>query len=220
MAKKQKRKLNRKIGRNGGKGEKSYGVLAESNGEAIARAIGQAFLGKLEWLNGLLEQAGFIGNLEKLTARQVARIFGVTPQAVGLWQSKNGCPRNGDATYSFSKVLQWRIDQECERRADDPVDDPLLVGSSTTSQALEEYRRERVREARRKNDIEEGKLLPAIQVQKTLAVIAKSFRSESEALERAHGVVVGNDIRAMVDRVEKGFEAITSLEDESPEGTK
>jgi hypothetical protein len=43
-----------------------------------------------------------------LTASEIARIWQVTPQAVGLWVKRGSCPRNPDGTYNLTAVIAWR----------------------------------------------------------------------------------------------------------------
>ena len=43
-----------------------------------------------------------------LTASEIARIWQVTPQAVGLWVKRGNCPRNPDGTYNLTAVIAWR----------------------------------------------------------------------------------------------------------------
>lgn len=47
--------------------------------------------------------------LAKMAASDVAVLFGVTPQAVGKWHSKEGCPRNKDGTFDLAEVIRWRV---------------------------------------------------------------------------------------------------------------
>ncbi len=42
----------------------------------------------------------------KCSAVMIARAFGVTPQAVGLW----GCPKNHDGTHDIKAIIQFRLD--------------------------------------------------------------------------------------------------------------
>lgn len=43
-----------------------------------------------------------------MQTKDVAAIWRVTPQAVGLWHSKKKCPRNPDGTYNLPAVIAWR----------------------------------------------------------------------------------------------------------------
>lgn len=75
--------------------------------EALRSSLAAAAAGNLAWLDTLVLEAGYLRNPENLSARAVASLFGVTPQAVGLWHKKESCPRNDDNTYDLRAVLRW-----------------------------------------------------------------------------------------------------------------
>jgi hypothetical protein len=54
-----------------------------------------------------------------MTGRGIAALFGVTPQAVGLWHKNNGCPRDKEGRYDLREVIAWRIAWEREQVAGD-----------------------------------------------------------------------------------------------------
>lgn len=78
--------------------------------------------------------------------------------------------------------------------------DPDLRGPS--SPALEEYRKEKAREAKRRNDVEEGKLVDIETVRRDLATIFGAYRARLEAVERTHGPQVGDSLRAALAETE------------------
>ena len=151
-------------------------------------AMKLAFDGALPWLHRLIEGAGYVGDLTHLTAREVARYFSVTPQAVGLWFSKSGCPRNDDGTYKFREVLKWRIEHEVKKRLDKQIamsgGDPLLMGES--SDALEEYRIVKTEQARFDLDIKQGKFLPTEQVESHWRELGHQVGATISNLEKKH----------------------------------
>lgn len=52
----------------------------------------------------------------RCTAAMVAGVFGVSAQAVGMWD----CPRNRDRTYDLAAVVKWReakLAEEAEKRS-------------------------------------------------------------------------------------------------------
>lgn len=69
-----------------------------------------------EWFGVLLREAGWaprseerIGRRTGYTAAEIAGLFHVTPQAVGLWVRNEGCPRSADRTLDLEEVLRWWI---------------------------------------------------------------------------------------------------------------
>lgn len=45
--------------------------------------------------------------LDRLTGRQIATIFGISASAITQWVGR-GCPRNDDKSYSLRAVVEWR----------------------------------------------------------------------------------------------------------------
>lgn len=84
-----------------------------------------------------------ISDFGRCTAAEVGRVFGVSRQAVCAWK---GCPRNSDASYNLTDVIQWKLDgltEQLRARAPEPE-----------SSALERYREARARRA----ELEVGQL--------------------------------------------------------------
>jgi len=154
-------------------------------------AMQLAFAGKIPMLHRAVIAAGYYGDLAKLSTRAIAKIFKVTPQAVGLWFSKNACPRNEDGTYDLIEIIDWKIKNEIKERP------------RTELEELDEAtRKEKLRTLQRNNDIEEGRLVDAEELAMQLAKVAEVFRLRCEIIEKAHGTVVGNDIREAIDDAE------------------
>jgi hypothetical protein len=177
--------------------------------ESWKAAVGLAADGKVAWLDKILTAAGYIRSFSQLSVRQVARMFGVTPQAVVLWTTRTGCPRV-DGKYSLSAIVEWKIarakdDVMADLRRRGLSDEDLLENMGGTSQWLEAYRKEKTIEARRKNEIEAGRLVDVAEVERELAEVDRLFREEAEALERTHGPEIGKDIRAMVERASNAW---------------
>lgn len=78
------------------------------------------------------------GQFDQLSAVAVAAVWGITPQAVGLWHSKQGCPRNPDGTYNLAAVIAWR---EARIRAEADLEPG--PGGGAQSPELEGWRRAR-----------------------------------------------------------------------------
>jgi len=120
-----------------------------------------------------------------LPARVIARLWGVTPQAVGLWASKEGCPRNADGSYDLRAVIAWR-----ERR---------LVESSAVQQARADYERARAAEKELDNRLKQLKLerqrqlvVPEETVAADLARKAMQLRRLIETAGKRFGTRVKN----------------------------
>lgn len=58
-----------------------------------------------------------------MRATDVARVFGVSAQAVGLWHSRDGCPRGEDGRYDLRAVVAWRVDRAREESEIAPAAD-------------------------------------------------------------------------------------------------
>ena len=61
---------------------------------------------------------------KRMQANEIAEVFLVTPQAVGLWRKNQRCPRNRDGTYDLRAVIGWwretfqpRVGVEDQQRA-------------------------------------------------------------------------------------------------------
>ncbi len=139
------------------------------------------------------EQISIMG---RLTQGAAAWLMGITPRAI----RDMAVPRNADGTYSGREAHAWDI----ERRKRENEIDPLMSGG-TNSQALEEYRREKVREVKRKNDIEEGKLIPVADVAQLWAEVGEELRQEFETVARTIPPEAGAALTAAIDRISKNL---------------
>lgn len=171
-----------------------------------------------EWLNRIIEAVGFVrihgsvesGSLFLVQAGVLARGLGVTKKTIQNWQ-KDGLPvyrvsvGNKPALYNVWDIVKWRIEKQAPV-VDGSEDDPFLKGAP--SPALEAYRREKAREAKRNNELAEGKLIDAAQIGIELTEIGRVFKARAEAIERAHGQVVGNAIREMIDAAQEAWEKL------------
>jgi len=164
------------------------------------------------WLRQALERAGFAqvnrseADRPLATAREMAKHLGVAVRTFRAWQ-REGMPvfrpslGNQAALYDIVEVFRWRDEREQARR--ELAEDEIMSGRE--DKWAREYRMERVRQIRRKNDIEEGKLRDAAEMEAALAEVVRLFREEIEAIERAHGPKVGSAVRSAIDHVEEGF---------------
>jgi hypothetical protein len=113
------------------------------------------------------------------------------------WLRDIDAPRTADGGYDGADLVRWFVSRVREEYADA---DPLMRGGG--SDALEDYRRERARGERRRNDEEEKSLVSRASVAAQLSDIARVFQSEAEALRKIHGDVIADAIGRMVDRAE------------------
>lgn len=60
-----------------------------------------------------------IEETESVSGKVVAKMFGVTPQAITNWRNDEDCPVNGDnaKTFNLSEVVQWRVRKGAKRSA-------------------------------------------------------------------------------------------------------
>ena len=115
-----------------------------------------------------------------LTARDVARLWGVTHQAVGLW-AKRGCPRHKDATYDLAAVIAWRESEAAARAADSTA-----AGSVMDWKKKQDEERARTLELKRRQI--EGDLWSADAVEDEFEALASIIRGAGDRLQKRHGV--------------------------------
>jgi phage terminase Nu1 subunit (DNA packaging protein) len=152
---------------------------------------------------------------ERMSATEVARLWGVTKQAVGLWHSKEGCPRNEDATYNLTEVIAWRE----VRAAKIPMDQ---VGAD--SPALERLRAAKAEQEELKLATIKGQLIPAEQVEEGLVarvlVIKKALMGMPARMAGALAGLDGRAIRALladeIERVVRQFAGQTEYKKRRP----
>lgn len=150
--------------------------------EQMARIVGAAWEGKLKWVDEIIGRAGYMrGDMASVPARVIARLYGVTPQAVGLWHSKSGCPRNGDATYDVGAVARWHEDWM--------IDSLQRQGAIETeaSPAQERYRMAKAQREEIALERDRGTLLAREDVHSALGRLAVILRGAGEALGRKFG---------------------------------
>lgn len=63
-------------------------------------------------------------SIKSMTATNIAKLWGVTRQAVQNWYKHYGCPRNADGTYDLPAVIAWResrLRKEAEEEGGGPA---------------------------------------------------------------------------------------------------
>ena len=88
---------------------------------------------------------------ERMKAKDLSELFNVSPQALGRWASRDGCPRNPDKTYDAKAVLTWFLDRESGAM------------TSGRSVALEQYRQARADQERIKLAVMRGEDINAVE---------------------------------------------------------
>ncbi len=177
-------------------------------GAAVARARrgepSEAWLGRIIKASGFVQMAGRTdADSILVTAQQISRRFGVSMRTVRNW-IRQGLPvampgsGNQPAWYDVFVFVRWWIAREEAKRV--AADESLMEGEK--SRYVVDFQRERAREAKRKNDIEEGKLVEAIEVAVQLEQIGRIFREGVETISRVHGDEIGEEVRRLIDRAE------------------
>lgn len=113
-------------------------------------------------------------DVERLTAREVAGLWGVTAQAVGLWH-RAGCPRNEDGTYALKGVIGWRearIREEEKSRGEDRA--PSLERMRQARAEQEELKLSVVKgELLRREDVERGRVARVVALKRGLLALPR-----------------------------------------------
>jgi phage terminase Nu1 subunit (DNA packaging protein) len=185
--------------------------------EELAALLAKAQKGEpgYGWLNVLVVRAGYARvqgfhdtGVILATARQLAEYFSVSERTIRSW-AKDGMPMyresvgNQAALFDVIAVSQWKTKRDIGRGVSE--EDLLLEGSGPSSKWLEECRKEKARELKRRNDVEEERLLPASDVAQLMADTGRMLRDEFIAVERAFGEEVGDAIRSALARAEEGW---------------
>jgi len=150
------------------------------------------------WLAGKLRTRG--ENVLALTQGQAAQLIGIARTNLARMHVPDGVRSPQTRLYDGPALVHWRWG-ELERR----IREEFEMDDTQGSPALEKYREEKFREARRRNELEEQTLIPVEEVRGVIAAATAAFRSEAEAIERSRGRDVGDEIRAMVERLIAGL---------------
>lgn len=179
----------------------------------IAAALKAARQGEesLRWLNRAVERAGYVRmaaaadeDVLLTTAAQIGRRFGVSSRTVRSWIREGLTPAveghgNRPAWFDvFGFFEWWRAREEARRATTDE-------GARAAAERIEletEMRREKLREARRRNDVEEGRLVDCEELADHLSQIGRMFAEGVRELTGIHGEQMGEELIGLVDRVE------------------
>jgi hypothetical protein len=173
---------------------------------------------KADWLINALTEAGY-RQAGLYTQHEIMRGLGVTQRTITNW-CRDGLPRAREskgripALFDVFAVCQWRIEHvEAKVRAK-IEDDPLLGGE--TSPALEKYRREKWRQAKRENDVAEGLLIPVAYVLEHGGAIAGAFRQRADMAQRTYGREVGQFLAESINEAAAALERLARPKDAEP----
>lgn len=82
----------------------------------IREAVKKSAVGELDWLDRIIQGEGYRrADFRGLRAREVADLFGVSAVAVGLWVTRDGCPKGVDGRYDLREVLRWHRRQAMQK---------------------------------------------------------------------------------------------------------
>ncbi len=118
----------------------------------MARLIEQAHAGKQPWLDTLIQRSGYIHSLERLHAKHIAYIFGVSIQMVSKWVKNYTCPhvQNHEKRpahfFDGRAVREWREDEDDQARSPrvkEGLDDVLRLQKAAAD--IKEIQRDKIR---------------------------------------------------------------------------
>lgn len=112
---------------------------------------------------------GEIVEPERMSGRQLARVFEVTPQAVYAWPGR-GCPQNRDKTFDLTRVIAWFV-SKAEEAAEKPEQ-----RSGVRSKELERLTRAKANIEELKLDRLRGELVSVSIVRSEIGTAVEMFR--------------------------------------------
>lgn len=133
-----------------------------------------------------------------VTGAEIRLQLGVSERAVSRWYASGLRVAKRDEAGKNPRVRIWDLVRWLHDK-DAGIDDPDL-GSGGTSKALEKYRAEKARQAKRENDLAEGRIVEREAMFAVADEIGRALATELEALDRVHGAVVGAALREAVVR--------------------
>jgi hypothetical protein len=142
-----------------------------------------------------------------VTGAEIRLQLGIGDRAIGRWFATGLRVEKRDDNGHNPRVRIWDLVRWLHRDKSAGIDDPDLASAGGTSKALEKYRAEKARQAKRENDVAEGRLWDAEQTRADLREMSAALRVELEAIERVHGKPVGDSIREAIERAEAALRA-------------
>ncbi len=177
---------------------------------------------RADWLINALTEAGY-RQAGLYTQHEIMRGLGVTQRTITNW-CRDGLPRAREskgripALFDVFAVCQWRIEHIESKVRAKLEDDPLLGGE--TSPALEKYRREKWRQAKRENDVAEGLLISVAYVLEYMRVIAGAFRQRADMAQRTFGREAGQFIAETINEAAAALERLAARQENGEQPPK
>lgn len=143
-----------------------------------------------------------------VTAKELLARLGIAERTLHSWIAA-GMPvsvhgRGGRPSfYDPLDVAAWRLERHKDVDSEGQADLFPDVGNSP---ALEEFRKQRARQARMAADQMEGRLVDREQVLAIVVDVFTVLRTEFETLERLHGREVGDHVRGVIDRAQESVQ--------------
>ncbi len=143
-----------------------------------------------------------------VTAKELLKRLGVAERTLHSWIAA-GMPvavhgRGGRPSfYDPLDVMAWRMERQKDVDQEGQAD---LFPDAGTSPALEEFRRQRARQARMMADQLEGRLVEREEVLAVVVDVFTTLRTEFETVERLYGREVGDQVRGVIDRAQGAVE--------------
>ena len=143
------------------------------------------------------EKAAAKINPESMNASQVARLYRCSPQAVGLWAKRQGCPKNPDGrTFDLAAVIAWR--EETIRGEDDL---PGATDYEKRELCIVKIEQEKIKLRRMQEE-----LVPIDQVQSGLRRLSELIKGAGEALQKLYGPDAQEVVNEAIDAFERELE--------------
>jgi len=147
-----------------------------------------------------------------LTGPVIRARLGVPPRTWARWV-ESGMPvakrdtRGRADRFDAVEVLRWFIDQKKGEKAQSPH-----------QLALAAVHAERAKREKRRNEVEEGRLMDVDDVSRILREAAFVIRTQVDALGRVHGQTVAQGIREVIDRAEADWKTRMMATTPKPDG--
>ena len=184
-------------------------AMTDEKKRKVAAIARMAITGDPEYkyFDEAVREAGYGGDSAIVTRQQLRQGMDVSYATMALWVKEGmpvAIPSHGQipSRHNVFEVAKWLVDRERKiaRRAVKDVRaeaDPLLSGEN--SPPLEKYREEKYREAKRKNDVEEGKLVYTDILDAYSQAMAATFRQKAEIALKNFEPAVADFLRETLD---------------------
>jgi phage terminase Nu1 subunit (DNA packaging protein) len=133
-----------------------------------------------------------------ISATDLAALWGISRQAVGLWHSRDGCPRNKDGTYDLAAVIQWRESHWSSK---------LQESDERDTATQDELRAVKLAREKLKLDAERASLVPAEDVRREVERLCNVIREHAREMtdEIALKLGLAKDHQLVLDTARKAY---------------